>query len=594
MITTHAYYPIVLNSDRDLPNALFARILQLKTLSQEEQNFITSDFVTFSLETIEKEFKISNESVQEITLTIRKFYFKEISRQEVFALLDRNPVFAKHTQRDALYTFIDKNLLSYTIPAGYVERSFEDAEKVFDNKNITPLSLKKAIEKYPRIMNQRVTDADIVFRGSNGPSVPSVKNWITAYHQEMGSGQHEPFERSDFLFHNKSALLLSQNERNVLSEILRSLDEESDLPVNIDTQVVALGAIGERFTSANLASPRESASSPQEMQTAFPQSNPSLSRNIPPAERSVSSLYTKESVDDRRDAWHQIAPTEPVPSPLSKQIPSSAPPFSRGLSFTTHTSEEGTPSVGIPTSPPWQGEKMMKENTSSPSALRLEDSLRTSPPEYRGREEGRSTLPHPSAHHNEPIPSLVRKNERAEERPMEEKTFAPFTRGDLGIASRLGKNMPAQNTNSAPTLQRFHTASQPKPSSPAPPAPSTNPAISRVAFPSVPKPAPQEPLKTDRVDYTDYYPIPQESKSPKQNIQSNISFSSPHTFPVEQVPQEPVPTANTLSVQRPNPSPSRPPISSPLPPKQDLKTLTPSSPAQTTQQQKPKRRMIIG
>lgn len=110
-----------------------------------------------------------------------------------------------------------------------------------NNQNaILFISLKKAIEKYPRIMSQRITDSDIVFRGSDGAVTPNIKNWITTYHQEMGSGAHEPFERSQFLFHNKNAVMLSQKDRNILSKILESLDEGNDLPIDTDAQKISL------------------------------------------------------------------------------------------------------------------------------------------------------------------------------------------------------------------------------------------------------------------------------------------------------------------------------------------------------------------
>lgn len=237
-----------------------------------------------------------------------------------------------------LYSFVSQQQK----PSSEKSSAPEESPKI---KNILSLSLKKALGRYPKIINERITDADIVFRGSDGPSVPSIKNWITAYHQEMGSGTHEPFERSQFLFHNENTAKFTARERNVLSEILRSLDEESELPINTDTQSIDLATIEAKFPEKEerRTSPTETATPkavPSQNSQTLPQS-PSfsqvapasarpLSQNIPPAQRSEVALYAHEFVDDRKDAWHEQPnqnkklETSPIPSRQTASPPAPA------------------------------------------------------------------------------------------------------------------------------------------------------------------------------------------------------------------------------------------------------------------------------
>ena len=281
------------------------------------------------------------------------------------------------------------------------------------SKNILSLSLVKALEKYPRILHERITDADIVFRGSDGPVVPSIKNWITAYHQEAGSGAHSAFERSEFLFHNENAKKLSAADRNVLSCVLESLDEGKELPINADAQTVDILAMREngnaQSNGGRVAVEREASERRAETTTAKTsiereRSETSTNRQsvVPPAQRSEAALYARERVEDRKDVWRAA-------------------------------------------NTPGQTEKTIYASTTSSLS-----------PKPTVRESAR------------PVP---------ENAPLQTATRTP-------LSSR-----PA-----VPEKGTFSIASQ---------------------------------------DYTDYYPIPQETKTPISSTVSRISFSSPHTFSTE-------------------------------------------------------------
>ncbi len=381
-------------------------------------------------------------------------------------------------------------------------------------KNMVRLSLKKAVEKYPRIMNERVTDSDIVFRGSDGPVIPSVKNWITAYHQEMGSGTHEPYERSEFLFHNKSAMSLSQRERTVLSEVLRSLDEESELPINPETQSIDLLQLEQLTVSSTNTSSRQLS----KQEVILPSAS---SQNIPAAERSAASLYTREPIDDRKDAWH-TADTQNATPRSSKYLQNTS--FSQNLTGGIDPRSRQNPSQTL--------QRPSAENTAQ---------------NWQDANVKKPTITNPNL-----------KSIQMEEKQKEWE--AP-------------RSFPAQPQ--VPPLQASHQHGP------------INPTARMQQTPRSATPLPQ----TDHLDYTDYYPIPKEPKRPTQSIPSNLSFSSPHTFPVEKIEKQSLAASAVSRASQQNIPNNRPQ----QPQRQPLSTAKNSqNPTQNLSQKQQPKRMIIG
>jgi len=109
-------------------------------------------------------------------------------------------------------------------------RSVQDTDA--NTASYPKVSISKIIEKYPKVLYQMITSNDIFIRGSADLVKPTLKNWITVYHQELGAGMHDVMERTNFLHQQKNTAVLSQEERDHLSIIFQSLDE--GLPIFFD------------------------------------------------------------------------------------------------------------------------------------------------------------------------------------------------------------------------------------------------------------------------------------------------------------------------------------------------------------------------
>jgi len=169
------------------------------------------------------------------------------------------------------------------------------------NKLVT-LPLREALEKYAKLSSMRISSYDITIKGSSQPVIPTLKNWITLYHQETGAGPHEPFERSQFLFHNKDSVLLTQSERNNISEVFRSLDE--NVPLTIDPvfqKIIFSEASPSQAPTPQRTQETEPLESfPEKIPTITP-GPPTRETSLPTSQETISKEPQKTSLSKSKD-----------------------------------------------------------------------------------------------------------------------------------------------------------------------------------------------------------------------------------------------------------------------------------------------------
>ncbi len=105
-------------------------------------------------------------------------------------------------------------------------------------KKIVSIPLKKALLDYPKLGEQNVTISQIELKYFPTPVRPSIKNWITDFHDQMGAIKHSPIDRGNYLFHSENGKKLTSLERQKLSMILKSLDEDTNLDIDAEAQVL--------------------------------------------------------------------------------------------------------------------------------------------------------------------------------------------------------------------------------------------------------------------------------------------------------------------------------------------------------------------
>ncbi|EKE25261.1 MAG: hypothetical protein ACD_5C00228G0004 [uncultured bacterium] len=105
-------------------------------------------------------------------------------------------------------------------------------------QQLIKLSLPEALSQYPKIAEQSITINQIMIRSLPTLARPSIKNWISDYHDKNGVGKHSPIDRGNYLFHSENGKKLSPSERQKLGTILKSLDEQSLLIVDSEKQII--------------------------------------------------------------------------------------------------------------------------------------------------------------------------------------------------------------------------------------------------------------------------------------------------------------------------------------------------------------------
>lgn len=95
-----------------------------------------------------------------------------------------------------------------------------------------------AAVKYERLGEQLLTEKQIKIKNSADPARPSIKNWILDYQEKMGAGKHSPIDRGNYLFHSENGKLLTPLERMRLGMILKSLDEGTQLTIDMEKETI--------------------------------------------------------------------------------------------------------------------------------------------------------------------------------------------------------------------------------------------------------------------------------------------------------------------------------------------------------------------
>lgn len=142
-----------------------------------------------------------------------------------------------HSAHVTVAQMLEQNIISKIRPLA--EKPFEKKENgSAKTEQKIQLPLAKAIEQYPKLGEQGITVNPLKLKYFEMPMRPSIKNWITDFHDNMGAGKHGAIDRGNYLYHGENGKKLTPLERQKLSSILKSLDENSPITVDPEKQIV--------------------------------------------------------------------------------------------------------------------------------------------------------------------------------------------------------------------------------------------------------------------------------------------------------------------------------------------------------------------
>ena len=100
------------------------------------------------------------------------------------------------------------------------------------------ITLMQALKLHEKLGEQSITSNPLKLRYFPAPVRSSIKNWITDYHDALGAGKHSTIDRGNYLFHSENGKRLTPAERQKMSLVLKSLDEETMLDIDVDRQAI--------------------------------------------------------------------------------------------------------------------------------------------------------------------------------------------------------------------------------------------------------------------------------------------------------------------------------------------------------------------
>lgn len=108
----------------------------------------------------------------------------------------------------------------------------QDTTQLAEAGKLEKLTLLKAMSKYSSLAGQVITEQRLKLKNQAEPARPSITNWLKVYRDELGIGRHDSAARAKFLFESQNTQKLSNEERERVHALIRSLEDEELLGID--------------------------------------------------------------------------------------------------------------------------------------------------------------------------------------------------------------------------------------------------------------------------------------------------------------------------------------------------------------------------
>lgn len=225
------------------------------------------------------------------------------------------------------------------------EKSEEEAEqeKAVEESH-AKLSLLAALGKYARLGEQAITSSRLTLKGNPEPVRGNLVNWLKVYRDELGVGYHDPVLRAKFLFNSPNAKNITSEERERLNLILRSVEENAPLDIDLSKMEIVFPSF--QVTEQKAAPVATPVSGPAPAAVAM----------TPAPAPKRQGMFSSASVIRPMATGAQTSstPSEASPMPAPGQTPSSGQSgfrVGKGMHFTSLEPKPSAPPVSAPVAP---------------------------------------------------------------------------------------------------------------------------------------------------------------------------------------------------------------------------------------------------
>lgn len=215
--------PHHVSSEKNPENETFEQIAvtqeKFLRLPDHIQDKLVSDDTSAKIAELGTRYSLSPTQIGDISRTIRGYYFGEIKLGDFVSILYKETAIDIDTVKKIAHEIVEEIIN-------------DNSEKTTSSSRTIQTTISEALRTYPQIGEQTITSEKLELKSFPYPVRPSINNWISDYTFTVGFNNTNPMIRGNYLFRNKNTERLTEEERNRLSQILKSLDENT--PVSID------------------------------------------------------------------------------------------------------------------------------------------------------------------------------------------------------------------------------------------------------------------------------------------------------------------------------------------------------------------------
>ncbi len=207
-----------------------------KTASPEIKMFLLSDELPSALLEMQEKNKLNELEIEAVSVAIRLFKLGQIDEIDIPVLL--NEVFQNQEKTTTAFFYLKQYIFPLKVTVPKEEEEVAEEKTPIRQGTLRKLQILEALSQYPNLGNQNITESRIRIKSQPEPVRGSLYNWIKYYRDELGIGQHSTLERGQFLFRSENSKNLPIEERERINLILKSIEENYTLDIDIDKQVI--------------------------------------------------------------------------------------------------------------------------------------------------------------------------------------------------------------------------------------------------------------------------------------------------------------------------------------------------------------------
>jgi hypothetical protein len=210
----------------------------IQELPQERRDILLSQNMAEAIAVLDDKYHVPEQFVEYVTVLIRDLFLGNFSEVEVLRAFRGEFSKIPNLQIDPIIQYIQLNILKVQPDPEPVEEEEAAESVVLHPENLKKYTLLDALARFPNIGNQFITSESIKLKNQVTPVRPSLSNWLKNYRDEIGIGKHDAVARAGFLFESSNTRKLSSEERERLHAVVRSLEDNELLEINIKTQEI--------------------------------------------------------------------------------------------------------------------------------------------------------------------------------------------------------------------------------------------------------------------------------------------------------------------------------------------------------------------